>query len=446
MIVHLRHWLHRRRHPQRYAHLDQLLKTQALDRATLLAKQRRELADMVDFATAHVPYYAETLTPILQRGTFDPGALPILRKDDVIRRMDDLLADTAERSQAKIGHTGGSTGKPLAFYYNDAKHELMRAGMMRSYGLSGWRPGQKILNFWGARQDVVPGGVFGTQLGDINALIADFIAAEHTIAAYEYTDAQLVEWARFIQSYRPVLLQGYASVLSEVARVVIENRMPMPDTLIGAYSTAEVLTDSQRQRMQQAFGCKVFNQYGSREIPNIACECRLGNMHVFTDMVYLESVPQEGENRLLATSLTNRLMPMIRYDIGDSGRLLDGECDCGLPFPLMEMDMCRQNDLIRTRSGKTLHPSYFNRLLYGQTQIQQYQWVQPDLNRLTLNLVASHGLSDAALASLRERIQRDVDAQLELEVNYLDAIPRTRSGKHRFVIGMAATPNDSHGH
>ncbi|MCL5060542.1 MAG: hypothetical protein M1449_08600, partial [Candidatus Thermoplasmatota archaeon] len=315
------------------------------------------------------------------------------------------------------------------------KHELMRAGMMRSYRLSGWRPGQKILNFWGARQDVVPGGVFGAQIGD-------FIAAEHTIAAYEYTEAQLVEWARLIQSYRPVLLQGYASILAEVARVVIDNRIPMPRTLIGVYSTAEVLNDSQRQRMQQAFGCKVFNQYGSREIPNIACECRLGRMHVFTDMVHLESVPQKNEtgsneNRLLLTSLTNRLMPMIRYDIGDSGRLLDGECDCGLPFPLMEMDLCRQNDLIRTRSGKTVHPSWFNRLLYGQTQIRQYQWVQRDFDRLVLNLVASQPLNTETQASLEASIRRDVDAQMRLEVNVLDAIPRTVSGKHRFVIGMA---------
>ena len=435
MIAHLCHWLHRRRHPQRYAQLDELLKTQTLDRAALLAKQQRDLTDIVKFAATHTPYYAETLTPILQRGTFDPSALPILRKDDVICRMDDLLADTADRNQVKTGHTGGSTGKPLAFYYDDAKHELMRAGMMRSYRLSGWRPGQKILNFWGARQDVVPGGVFSSGL-------FDFIAAEHTLSAYEYTEAQLVKWARYIQSYRPVLLQGYASVLSEVARVVIANNMAMPKTLVGVYSTAEVLTDSQRQRMQQAFGCKVFNQYGSREIPNIACECRLGNMHAFTDMVHLESVPLENENRLLVTSLTNRLMPMIRYDIGDSGRLLDGECGCGLPFPLMEMDMCRQNDLIRTRSGKTVHPSYFNRLLYGQTQIRQYQWVQRDLDRLTLNLVATHPLSDATRASLASSIHQDVDAQMMLEVNYLDDIPRTVSGKHRFVIGMAAGPGN----
>ncbi|MDP2028513.1 MAG: hypothetical protein Q8K12_02635 [Thiobacillus sp.] len=434
MIARLRHALHRHRYPLRYAHLDRLLRTQSLSREQVLQKQQRELTDLVAFAAAHTPYYAESLAPFLARKNVEISALPVLHKHDVIQHMDDLLADTADRSQVKTGHTGGSTGKPLAFYYDDAKHELMRGGMMRSYGLSGWRPGQKILNFWGARQDVAPGGVFGSGL-------FDFIAAEHTLAAFEYTEARLVEWARLIQSYRPVLLQGYASVLAEVARVVIDQRLPMPKTLIGVYSTAEVLTDSQRQRMQQAFGCKVFNQYGSREIPNIACECRLGNMHVFTDMVYLESVAQEkaadeNDNRLLVTSLTNRLMPMIRYDIGDSGRLLDGECGCGLPFPLMEMGMCRQNDLIHTRRGKTLYPSYFNHLLDGQTQIHQYQWVQHDLDRLALNLVAAHPLDAETLASLHARIRKDMDEQVVLEVNYLDDIPRTVSGKHRFVIGM----------
>ncbi|HQT30654.1 MAG TPA: hypothetical protein PLE48_06365 [Thiobacillus sp.] len=442
MIARLRHWLHRRRYPQRYAQLDQLLQNQTLDRAALLEKQQRDLAAIVNFAAAHTPYYAESLAPVLQYGAPDIRALPILHKDTVRLRLDDLLADTADRSQTPIGHTGGSTGKPLSFYYNDAKHELMRAGMMRSYQLSGWRPGQKILNFWGARQDIVPGGVFGAQLG-IPARIDDFIAAEHTISAYEYTGATLLEWARFIQSYRPVLLQGYASILSEVARVVIAHQMPMPSTLIGVYSTAEMLTGSQRQQMQQAFGCRVFNQYGSREIPNIACECRLGNLHVFTDMVCLESVPQHDEtggteNRLLVTSLTNRLMPMIRYDIGDSGRLLESDCACGLPFPLMEMDLCRHNDHIRTPGGKTLHPAYFNRLLAGQTQVRQYQWVQHARDRIALNLVASEPLSDAAVASLQAHLHRDVDARLTLDANYLDEIPRTQSGKHRFVIGMAA--------
>ena len=191
MIARLRHALHRRRYPLRYAHLDWLLQTQSLSREQLLHKQQRDLADLVAFAAAHTPFYAKTLTPFLTPNGFDLSALPVLHKHDVIQHMDDLLADTADRSQVKIGHTGGSTGKPLAFYYDDAKHELMRGGMMRSYRLSGWQPGQKILNFWGARQDVAPGGVFGSGL-------FDFIAAEHTLAAFDYTEARLVEWARFI--------------------------------------------------------------------------------------------------------------------------------------------------------------------------------------------------------------------------------------------------------
>ena len=170
-------------------------------------------------------------------------------------------------------------------------------------------------------------------------------------------------------------------------------------------------------------------------------QCSHGNMHVFTDMVFLESVQQESENRLLVASLTNWLMPMIRYGIGDSGCLLDGECDCDLPLPLMEMDVCRQNDLIRTRSGKTVHPAWFNRLLYGQTQIRQYQWVQREPGWIALKLVASQPLSAETLASLETAIHRDVDAQMVLEVNYLDPIPRTVSGKHRFVMGLARSPN-----
>lgn len=87
MIDRLRHWLHRRRHPLRYAQLDQLLCTQAMGRDELLAKQQRDLADIVAFAAAHTPYYAETLTPFLDRGAFDIESLPRLRKDDVIRRL-----------------------------------------------------------------------------------------------------------------------------------------------------------------------------------------------------------------------------------------------------------------------------------------------------------------------------------------------------------------------
>jgi len=415
-------WLHRRRYPLRYAQLTQLLRNQALSREQIRQQQQADFADIVEFAKARVPYYVERFSGGLQ-------TLPLLEKDAVRERLDDLLALGADPAQVKLGHTGGSTGKPLAFWYDEAKHELMRAGMMRGFMMSGWRPGQKVLNFWGARQDVAAGGVFGSNW-------SDWIAGERTIGASEFSAAKLAAWARFVQRYKPVLLYGYASVLSELARFVIDARIAMPPSLIGVYSTAEVLTEAQREVMQQAFGCKVFNQYGCREVPNIAWECRHGNMHVFADLVYLESIRKEGEDALIVTSLTNRLMPFIRYNLGDSGRLLDGECACGSPFPLMEMGMCRQNDLIRTRLGASIHPGFFNHLLDGQSQIRQFQWRQVDLDHITLNLVASTPLSVDTVAELNEKIHAAMGGAVSLEVNYLAEIPRTAAGKHRFVIGM----------
>jgi hypothetical protein len=67
--------------------------------------------------------------------------------------------------------------------------------------------------------------------------------------------------------------------------------------------------------------------------------------------------------------------------------------------------------------------------------------VQTELDRVELNLVAVERLSPQTLAAIGAEIQREVDGQMQLEVNYLDAIPRTDSGKHRFVIGLGGEQN-----
>ncbi|MGV0975453.1 MAG: hypothetical protein ACOYBO_05945, partial [Azonexus sp.] len=137
----LKHWLHRRQRPERYARLDALLATQALTREQLLHKQRRDLNEIVRFAAENTRFYRERYGTLAASFAGDITRLPILHKTDVVTRLPDLLARGADPQRTKIGHTGGSTGKPLAFYYDEAKHELMRAGMMRSYMFSGWQPG-----------------------------------------------------------------------------------------------------------------------------------------------------------------------------------------------------------------------------------------------------------------------------------------------------------------
>lgn len=423
----LRQALHRRLYKQRYGLLHQLLQNEELSSEQLLAKRARDLNAIVTHAMANTPFYREKYRGIAPGNDgFAITALPKLHKSEVAVQRDAMVDQSCDRSKLKVAHTSGSTGVPLSYYYDDAKHVLMRAGMMRSYMWSGWRPGQRILNFWGARQDI--------KAQTAGQRIESWIAGERTIGAHQVSDARLALWASAVRDYRPVLLQGYASILAALAEYVIEHRLAMPRTLLGVYSTAELLFDSQRALMERAFGCKVFNQYGCREVPNIAVECRHGNQHVFTDMVYLESLLEQGEERLLVTSLTNRTMPFIRYELGDVGRLKDGVCSCGSPFPLMEMGQCRQNDHIRTRSGKHIHPSYFHHLLDGFAGVRQYRFVQTALDTIVLDVAAAAPLPTTVQEQLQQRIRAEVDPGTHLLINHRAEIARSASGKHRFVI------------
>ncbi|MCB1726297.1 MAG: hypothetical protein KDI22_02595, partial [Gammaproteobacteria bacterium] len=138
MTRRLRLWLQRRRHPGRYARLSQLLPALHLKRSELLQRQRADFDAIARYAAAHTDYYARRYASAMRHAgrRLLPEDLPILEKSDVIAHRDELLARQFSPHSTRLGHTGGSTGSPLSFYYDDAKHELMLAGMMRGFMLS----------------------------------------------------------------------------------------------------------------------------------------------------------------------------------------------------------------------------------------------------------------------------------------------------------------------
>ena len=430
LIGRLKHLVHRQARPLRYRLLKPLLAHEALSGEQLQHYQQQQFSAMVRYAIRHTDYYRDSYQGI-SGPDLDSRDLPVLTRQAVLEQRDAMVAGGLDQAGLKLGYTGGSTGSPLAFYYTDEKTEHMRAGMMRSYRWAGWRPGDKVLNFWGAQQDIRKPRTAGDRL-------RRYAAAEHTLGAYEFSETELLNWARHVQSWKPMLLQGYASILAELAQFVQRKQMRMPSTIKGVFSTAEVLYDWQRFAIESAFSCTVFNQYGSREVPNIGLQCAQGNFHIFSDLVKLESIPADGEQRLLVTSLTNRIMPMIRYELGDLGRLKPGQCSCGSPFPLLALDVCRKNDLIVTPAGRNIYPAYFAHLLDGYHGIEQFQFEQSEAGRILLRLCARQEVADVIEPALRSRLQTDLGSDMTFQVERVSAIPRSQSGKHRFIIGMPA--------
>lgn len=430
----LSYYLYRSIKRDRFARFDTLMRQEKKSRTALMEEQTRGLNDLIDLARQKTDFYSEKYGDVKKNssGQYDIESLPILRKEDVVCNSERMIVSDYSPSALYRGKTGGSTGKPVAFYYDNNTVETMLAGAYRCYTWAGWKPGEKVLHLWGAGHDI-------NGSNKIKQWLSSWITSESTIGAYEYNEENLKQWVKNICRYRPVIIHGYASILAELANYIIDKNLYVPANIKAVFSTAEVLYEGQRKVIENAFSCKVFNQYGSREIPNIACECSHGNFHTFTDMAYVETVREGDESKLIVTSLSNYAMPFIRYEIGDLGEHKKGECECGSSFPMLEMGLCRSNDIIVTKTGKNIYPSYFIHLLDDINGIEQFQFVQNDYSQIILNISMSKDNNAFDFERIKNRIKQEVEPSMELVVNKTDSIERTMSGKHRYVINNIST-------
>lgn len=399
-------------------------------------QQEKTLRHLIAHAYNTTPYYHQLydqcgLNESIINNNYNLSELPILRKNELVTHSKNLLSDSVEKREIMSGHTGGSTGMPVTYYFDKITAYKMMAVLRVFYSWSGWKPGEKILHLWGAKQDL-------SKSGAIKQIASEWLTREKRLPAYEIDEQIMENWLKDLEKYKPTLIQGYASILSMFAGYLKSIGRQLHG-IKGVYSTAEVLYPSQRNIIEQVFGCKVHDQYGCREIPGIACECSHGNMHIHTGMAYVETVGDDdnsdGKN-LIVTSLANWSMPLIRYEVGDLGLLKDGSCSCGLPFPLLKMGLCRTNDLVRTTSGKTIYPSYFVHLLDEFTEIPEYQFRQEQPGKVVLYIKEQENISLqlSKLQNIVFKVNSEFANELELEIEPVKNIEKTRAGKYRFVV------------
>lgn len=143
--------------------------------------------------------------------------------------------------------------------------------------------------------------------------------------------------------------------------------------------TGERIGDKDKKELKDFFGCNVASQYGTYEVNSIAYDCPAGNMHIISENVYVETIE---ENNICVTSLHNKVMPFIRYKIGDKGKIIaNTNCPCGCKEPIIQLDMARENDWILNADGTVCHSDLFCNVidkinLTLQQAIKQFQIIQ----------------------------------------------------------------------
>jgi phenylacetate-CoA ligase len=259
------------------------------------------------------------------------------------------------------------------------------------------------------------------------------------VSAFDLSDEALDRALQHLDHRKIFHVRGYPGSLYYLARRAVETGWNRP--LHGIVSWGDTLYAHYRQTIERAFGVRVLDTYGIGEGMQVSAQCEeRGLYHVHALDVLVECVDAEGRpvspgqpGNLLLTRLHPGPMPLIRYRVGDLGVMSDRPCPCGRAFPTMESVQGRDTDVVVTPSGNRLIVHFFTGIMSQFPEIDSFQVVQDKADSILVRVVDSDGFlgqtASRIVAALREKA-----TDLSIEVEVVQEIPVTASGKRRFVI------------
>ncbi len=357
----------------------------------------------------------------------DLSRLPLLTREDIQEHADEILIPVDDTVYADS--SGGSTGKPVNFYHD--KHYRHFANGLHRLFLS-WlelSDGDRTAVFWGADRDFGEMSWRDKLRSKLDRVMA--------LNSFNVDDDTMKAFLEKLQHFSPTYIYGYASSLELAAQHILRHEIKIRPKAVR--SSAEMLYENQRELIEKAFDCKVYNFYGSREVNNLAAECPAGEgLHVMASGRIVEVVDETGRplppgeiGYLAVTDLTNLSFPFIRYIIGDMGSLRSARCSCGRNYPLLENIAGRASDII-TIGGKYIHGEYFTHLFYGMPAVRQFQVVQEEPDRIVIKIVGSNDAVDSD--DITKKIHQRVGQPITVDIVFVKEIPTLKSGKYRFTV------------
>ena len=381
--------------------------------------QNQRLRKIIKYAYDNVPGYREKfikakLKPEDIKTKDDLWKIPITTREELQNNKDfvniNLISGTL--------YTGGSTGTSLKYYESEESREIRWHSHLRGWSWNGYVPGKRL-------------AVISSAQG--------LVKAENTINLIgDLTTENLKKNVEKLLEFKPQYLRGYVGPLYILAKYCLDNNIRLKG-IESIDPISENLYDFQRDTMEKAFNCKVFEEYCCNDGGACAWECEAHEgLHYFMERAIIEDV--NGE--MIVTDLWNRAMPFIRYRNGDSVKFLNKKCSCGRELPLIKAKG-RSNDFLITKNG-VVGATY---LMYhgigyvgaGEDDskfrigIRAIQYVQKPGYLLEVNIVKNKWCKDEEIISF-ENILSKVTHGMKIRINFVDDIPKTKKGKRSFII------------
>jgi phenylacetate-CoA ligase len=406
----------------------------------IIERQRRGLKRLVAFAYQNVPFYRYLMDSLGIRpqeiaSIDDLPRLPILTKDQIRNHYPDgILAENIDWRKCSRRMTSGSSGKKLEVVLDHEEAALYRLMQLRQWLAIGYKPWDQI-----AYVRFSP-PVTRLNLQKISLFRRHFIPLEWT------PERQLDE----IFKLKPRIVNAYPSVLFLLAKALNENR-PRGLKFKFLLSNSELLTAHARGYIEDAFGCKVYDDYSCLEFSAIGFECRFQQLHVASDNVILEIVDDSGRllprgnpGRIILTALNNFSMPYLRYEIGDAGALTDEKCPCGQNFPVLKSILGRCDDFVVLPSGEAVDPQTVVFQIEDLPEVKEFRVFQGEDFGLQISIIPRGGAEWGEIESrIRRRLNGLLPGIVRIDFKRVDHLDRGTTGKHRSIISLLQTKKNA---
>lgn len=405
--------------------------------------QSARLQELISGAARHVPLYRRVFA---ERGLDadeirepeDLTKLPPVEKADLRDAGEQLLDERFDRRRLVVSQTSGSTGIPVqVFASREAIQRHYALFEVRCRRVAGMEFGRKPYVMLGAQAVVSPGRCRPP------FWCYNYAWKQLYMSTYHLSERNLPAYVAALRKRPYHAILGFPFSLYLLARYALEDSGP-PIRFKAAIPSGEVLQGYWRETIERAFDCEVFNQYSCSEQCVFAAECSHGRMHISVDTCVVEVVDEQdqpvpiGESgQLLCTGLLNDAQPLIRYRLGDCGRLSAERCPCGSPFPVLAALEGRSGNALVLPDGRRLSVLATGRLLAGVGGVTEWQIVQQALDRFQLRVVTNVGLSPADMDRLRGNLVGEL-GDVQVSVERVERIERTRAGKAKLLVSELA--------
>ena len=432
---------------------NELLKHERFSRNDIERWQNERLYELLQYILEHNPFYSKYIKNLgmdFNSKQFTTEQLlslfPVIDKNFIREHFEEWLSSHIKYGSVQLCSTSGSSGKPFRFYQTPIAGDYKMASKYRLYKRFGINIDDLQLCY---------GTGYNSDIKSIAQKLKVKINQRYILRRYFVDVSQNggnVDYSREIKRINKLRIKsiwGYPSTIYEIAKYSIDagekicNRYLRFVILSGEGHTMEMLT-----LIKIAFGenISIIDEYNSVE-SFIAGNCKSGKMHLNEDVSIFEvlhadgTISNTGAGELIITNLFSYDFPYIRYRNGDIVNISDEMCDCKSGFRVLKSVDGRSACFIFNGDKRIPHATCTHMIPHSEYRdlVSKFQFIQIRKEEVIVKIVPTQ--TNVNFSGL-ELMLRKLFCNINVKFEYVNDIPKEKSGKFNDVINLSTISHD----